>query len=66
MGQQRKPETEVERSRRLREEAAEAQARLGKVAHDLLELQAAKQRKLAAEAEELRARIRGHSQPKER
>jgi len=49
MNQPRKPETDLERSRRLREEATEASQRLGRVAHELLEQRAARLRKLAAE-----------------
>lgn len=41
MNQPRKPETDLERSRRLREEATEASQRLGRVAHELLEQRAA-------------------------
>ena len=61
MDEHRKPETDAERSRRLREEADEARDRLGKVMQELIQAEAAMEHQLAAQAAELRARMRGCS-----
>jgi hypothetical protein len=61
MDAQRKLETEAERSRRLREKADEANDRLGEVMQELIQAEAARGHRLATEAAELRARMRGYS-----
>jgi len=61
MDQPLKPDTDVARSRRLREEADEARRDFGKVMQELVHTHAAMERQLAAQAAELRARMRGCS-----
>jgi len=61
MDDQRNRHAEVERSRGLREKADETRGRFGKVMHELLHAEAAKRLRLAADAEELRARMRAYS-----
>ena len=61
MDAQRRCDTDVERSQRLRREADEARRDFGKVMQELVHTHAAMERQLAAQAAELRARMRGCS-----